>query len=60
LPLAESLWQAWSHRSIVYAMALPDFESRYVGTLGGPIWALIQPLSKITIVYLVFAIGFRV
>jgi lipopolysaccharide transport system permease protein/teichoic acid transport system permease protein len=45
---------------MIYAMALRDFESRYAGTLGGAIWALIQPLATIAIFYFVFAIGFRV
>jgi ABC-type polysaccharide/polyol phosphate export permease len=60
LPLAGFFRQAWSYRNMVYAMALRDFESRYVGTLGGTIWAVIQPLATIAIFYFVFAIGFRV
>jgi len=60
LPLAGFVRQAWSFRNMVYAMALRDFESRYIGTLGGAIWAVIQPLATITIFYFVFAIGFRV
>src|SRR5258708_37608585 len=45
---------------MIYAMALRDFESRFVGTLGGTIWSVIQPLATIAVFYLVFAIGFRV
>jgi ABC-type polysaccharide/polyol phosphate export permease len=60
LPLASFGRRAWSCRSMIYAMALRDFESRYVGTLGGAIWALIQPLATVAIFYFVFAIGFRV
>jgi lipopolysaccharide transport system permease protein/teichoic acid transport system permease protein len=60
LPLAGFIRRAWSCRNMVYAMALRDFESRYVGTLGGAIWAVIQPLATIIIFYFFFAIGFRV
>src|SRR5260370_9301880 len=60
LPLAGFIRHAWSYRNMVYAMALRDFESRFVGTLGGTIWAVIQPLATIIVFCLVFAIGFRV
>jgi ABC-type polysaccharide/polyol phosphate export permease len=59
-PPARFIGQAWSYRQMIYAMALRDFESRFVGTLGGTIWAVIQPLATIIVFYLVFAIGFRV
>jgi ABC-type polysaccharide/polyol phosphate export permease len=60
LPLLGFVKEALSHRSVIYAMALHDFRSRYVGTLGGAIWAFAQPLAIVTIYYFVFAIGFRV
>jgi ABC-type polysaccharide/polyol phosphate export permease len=59
-PLVTFIRQAWTYRNMVYAMALRDFESRFVGTLGGTIWAVVQPLATIIVFYLVFAIGFRV
>jgi ABC-type polysaccharide/polyol phosphate export permease len=59
-PPLKFIRQAFLHRSTIYAMALRDFESRYIGTLGGAIWAVIQPLATITVFYFVFAIGFRV
>lgn len=59
-PLTKFVGEAWSYRQMIYAMALRDFESRFVGTLGGAIWAVIQPLAVIIVFYLVFAIGFRV
>lgn len=59
-PAVRFLSQAWIQRGIVLTMATRDFESRYIGTLGGTIWAIIQPLATIVVFYLVFAIGFRV
>ncbi|WP_180966835.1 ABC transporter permease [Cohaesibacter celericrescens] len=41
-------------------MAIRDFKTRHVGTFGGIIWAIIQPLALVTVFYFVFAIGFRV
>lgn len=60
LPLLNFVKEAISHRSVIYAMAIHDFRSRYVGTLGGAIWAFAQPLAIVTIYYFVFAVGFRV
>jgi lipopolysaccharide transport system permease protein/teichoic acid transport system permease protein len=59
-PPIKFIGQAFLHRGTIYAMALRDFESRYIGTLGGVIWTVIQPLATITVFYFVFAIGFRV
>lgn len=47
-------------RRMIWAMALRDFNSRHVGTLGGAIWALFQPIALVAVFYFVFAIGFRV
>ncbi|WP_062450480.1 ABC transporter permease [Rhizobium sp. Leaf262] len=41
-------------------MALRDFQTRHVGTVGGAIWAIVQPLALVVVFYFVFAIGFRV
>lgn len=59
-PSIKFVGQAWLYRRMIYAMALRDFESRFIGTLGGTIWAVIQPLSTIVVFYLVFAVGLRV
>jgi hypothetical protein len=59
-PPTKFMRQAFLHRGTIYAMALRDFESRYIGTLGGTIWAVIQPLATIAVFYFVFAVGFRV
>jgi ABC-type polysaccharide/polyol phosphate export permease len=59
-PPAKFLWQAVFHRTLIWAMALRDFESRYIGTFGGAIWAVVQPLTTISVFYFVFAVGFRI
>lgn len=41
-------------------MALRDIQSRYMGTLGGFVWFIIQPLSIALVYWFVFSVGFRV
>jgi len=48
-----------SHRSMIWALALRDLESRYAGTLGGILWSFAHPLAIVVIFYFVFAVGFR-
>ncbi len=36
-----------------------DLQSRYVGTLGGLIWAFAHPIAIVVVFYFVFAVGFR-
>ncbi|GLK87740.1 ABC transporter permease [Pseudomonas turukhanskensis] len=47
------------HRALVLALAMRDLQARYVGTLGGLLWALAHPLAVVVVFYLVFAVGFR-
>jgi ABC-type polysaccharide/polyol phosphate export permease len=46
-------------REMLFALAYRDLQSRYVGTLGGALWAFTHPLSVVIIFYFVFAVGFR-
>ncbi len=41
-------------------MALRDFQTRHIGTIGGAVWAIFQPLALVVVFYFVFAVGFRV
>jgi ABC-type polysaccharide/polyol phosphate export permease len=47
------------YRSVIWALALRDLESRYAGTMGGVLWAIVHPLAIVVIFYFVFAVGFR-
>lgn len=49
----------FSHRAMIWALALRDLESRYAGTMGGALWAFAHPLAVVVIFYFVFAVGFR-
>ena len=45
---------------MILALAGRDFQSRYMGTLGGIVWAVVQPIAIVVVFYFVFAVGFRV
>lgn len=40
-------------------MAKHDMAARYVGTVGGPIWAILHPALTVAIYWFVFAVGFK-
>jgi len=45
---------------MIKAMALREIQSRYIGTLGGLVWSIIQPLMLILVYWFVFSVGFKV
>jgi ABC-type polysaccharide/polyol phosphate export permease len=40
-------------------MAKHDLTSRYVGTIGGPLWAILHPVATVVIYWAVFSFGFK-
>lgn len=40
-------------------MALRDVESRHIGTLGGFLWSILQPIATVAIFWMVFSLGFK-
>jgi lipopolysaccharide transport system permease protein/teichoic acid transport system permease protein len=46
-------------RKIIFQLAKIDFKTRYLGTYLGLVWAFIQPLITLVIIWLVFEIGFK-
>src|SRR4051812_18130249 len=51
--------QVFCQRDMIFALAVRDLQSRYIGTLGGVLWAFVHPFAIITVFYFVFAVGFR-
>lgn len=47
------------YRSLIGALALRDLQSRYIGTMGGALWSIIQPASTVAVFYFVFSVGFK-
>lgn len=40
-------------------MSKHDLMSRYIGTFGGPLWAILHPLATVVIYWFVFSFGFK-
>lgn len=58
-PILQLVRSLYRHRTMIFALAVRDLRSRYVGTLGGILWMVAHPLAVITVFYFVFAVGFR-
>lgn len=57
--LTEYFRSIFRHRDILFAMAVRDFESRHIGTLGGFLWNIFQPVATIAVFWMVFSLGFK-
>jgi ABC-type polysaccharide/polyol phosphate export permease len=49
----------WRYREAIRVLAVRDFLARYVGTIGGPLWAIAHPLATVVIFWFVFSVGFK-
>jgi len=45
---------------MIWAMSIREVQSRYIGTIGGMLWSIINPLMMILVYWFVFSIGFKV
>lgn len=46
-------------RAMIWAMARRELAARYAGTLGGMVWAVLQPLAVVGVFWFVFSVGFK-
>jgi lipopolysaccharide transport system permease protein/teichoic acid transport system permease protein len=53
------LYYIYQSRRILFQLSKNDFKQRYLGTYLGLIWAFVQPLMTILIMWFVFQVGFR-
>ncbi|MEZ9184359.1 ABC transporter permease [Vibrio splendidus] len=49
----------YSSRELLITMAKRDIQNRYLGSLFGGVWAFIQPLVTIMVIWFVFQVGFK-
>lgn len=47
-------------RSLIGALVVREIQGRYVGTFGGLIWSVINPLMMILVYWFVFSVGFKI
>ncbi len=54
------LKQIYIHRSMIKVMAIREIQTRYVGTLAGFVWFIINPLMMLLVYWFIFSVGFKV
>jgi ABC-type polysaccharide/polyol phosphate export permease len=50
----------YRYKSMIWAMSMREIQSRYIGTAGGILWSLINPLMFMLVYWFVFSVGFKV
>ncbi len=53
------LQDIYTKRSILYELAKRDFQRQYMGSYLGFVWVYLQPLLFISVLYLIFTMGFK-
>lgn len=54
------MWQhIFQHRRTLWLLAGRNVKDRYTGTLGGMLWAVLNPLLLLTVFWVVFGVGLR-
>ena len=48
-----------NNRAIITTLALRELLSRYVGSVGGPFWSIIEPVATVLVFWFVFSVGFK-
>ncbi len=49
----------YEYRSAISSMVRRELAVRYVGTMGGPLWVILQPIATVIVFWFVFSIGFK-
>ena len=58
-PLVAFVSRLYRYRGVIWAMAKHDVASRYVGTIGGVLWAILHPALTVGVYWFVFSVGFK-
>ncbi len=53
------LTDIYDKRSILYELAKRDFQKQYMGSYLGFVWVYLQPLLFVSVLYLIFTMGFK-
>ena len=53
------LQDIYTKRSILYELAKRDFQRQYMGSYLGFVWVYLQPLLFVSVLYLIFTMGFK-
>lgn len=53
------LTELLKHRRIAWLLAKRNVQDRYTGTVGGAVWAIVNPLLQLLVFWFVFGVGLR-
>lgn len=58
---AQNVWRTvWTHKSLLAELIRRDWQNRYVGSMGGRIWLVVNPLIMLGMYSLVFEVVFKI
>lgn len=57
--IADFLRNIYRHRTVITVMARREFATRYIGTFGGFIWSILNPLATVAVFWLVFSVAYK-
>ncbi|MEE1362213.1 MAG: ABC transporter permease [Selenomonadaceae bacterium] len=57
--MLEIIKELISKRKLLFTMAINDIKKRYLGSYLGILWAFIQPLFTLCVMWFVFSVGFK-
>lgn len=58
-PISAFITDMFNQRSLIYELSKRDFQQQYQGSYLGVVWMFLHPLLFVTLLYLVFTLGFR-
>jgi len=57
--LYNSFYSFYENKKIIFDLSLSDFRYQFLGSYLGVFWAIIRPITFITIIWFIFTIGFK-
>ena len=59
MPVINFFKDIFEKRDVIYRLTKQDFKTRFAGSVLGLLWAFIQPLAMMLILWLVFSVGLK-
>ena len=59
MPIINFFKDIFEKRDVIYGFTKQDFKTRFAGSVLGLLWAFIQPLAMMLILWFVFSVGLK-
>ena len=59
MPVINFFKDIFEKRDVIYRLTKQDFKTRFAGSVLGLLWAFIQPLAMMLILWFVFSVGLK-